>query len=464
MKKSIFHIFVLLGLVSVLVFATVAPVQAAVFNNDGKIPAGQIVDDDLFLSGQSVQMDGTVNGILFADGQTVTITGTVNGDLFAFGQDIVITDKAVINGNVFSGGRSITVNGHVTGSLFSGGSDVRLGETAKVDHNLYVGGYNIATANGSTVAYDAYLGGFQTILHGDITRNLNVGASAVELYGKVGGNANLNVEAPGVNNQNRMQYMASQYQLPAAVDSGLRIDKAAVIGGKLVYTSPVQQDAGIQAAPAGGAVVWQTPVPNKNEQNQSGSNRFPVEYRFGPASILLGILRSLVTLLALGGLAVWLAPALLKRSAEQVKTRTLASLGVGILAGAVAFFGSGIAFFVIILVGVLLALVTLGGLSATVIWLGLAVLFLALVCFTLLAVYASKLVMAKMVGDWLLSKLAPQMGETPYWGLALGILIFVVLAAIPFVGGWISAAATFIGLGAIWFALRPAAKPVAPVL
>mgnify|MGYP003704659079 CR=1 FL=1 len=54
--------------------------QAVAINNQGTLPADQTVDDDLFISGETVSVDGTVNGLVIASGAVVNVNGTINGD------------------------------------------------------------------------------------------------------------------------------------------------------------------------------------------------------------------------------------------------------------------------------------------------------------------------------------------------------------------------------------------------
>nr|MBI2905809.1 hypothetical protein [Chloroflexota bacterium] len=76
----LFRLLLPLVLLAVL-FGAAAPARAVEIDNDGTVAAGEVVDDDLILSGDKVTMDGMVNGILIASGGEVTINGTVNGDL-----------------------------------------------------------------------------------------------------------------------------------------------------------------------------------------------------------------------------------------------------------------------------------------------------------------------------------------------------------------------------------------------
>src|SRR4030067_1581813 len=91
---------------------------------------------------------------------------------------------------------------------------------------------------------------------------------------------------------------------PPMVASGCRCASEAKCGGVLRYTSSVEQAASIIAAPEGGT-VYSTPQP--------GEAGRPVEPRGVGAGILSWIverIRTLITLLLLGGVAPWLSPGL----------------------------------------------------------------------------------------------------------------------------------------------------------
>ena len=55
-----------------MVIGGVGRVQAAEMPGGSTIPAGQTINDDVFLSGQDVIVDGTVNGMLISGGANIT--------------------------------------------------------------------------------------------------------------------------------------------------------------------------------------------------------------------------------------------------------------------------------------------------------------------------------------------------------------------------------------------------------
>jgi cytoskeletal protein CcmA (bactofilin family) len=459
-QSMVIRLAIVLVVVTAMGAVVTRPVQAAEIDDDGQVAKDEVINDDLFLSGDAtVVIDGTVNGMLFTAGNAVEINGTINGDVVAFGSVVTISDTGKVSGNLFTGAQTINLEGEVTGSTFAGSAAMNVKETASVDNNLYYGGYSLATEKGSAIGKDLLVAVYQAIISGDVARDARIAGGAVELNGTIGRNAVFDVEAPG--GEKPVMYMPSNAgpALPPAIESGLRIDPAAKIGGKLTYTSPVAQAEAIQAKPTGG-VVYLTPVPQQN-----GNEAKPVSPAASTAAAwgkgLLDLLRNMVTLLLLGAVALWLAPRFYQDTVAQAKTRPLPSAGVGFLSILAGYTGAFLAFLVLIAVVLFFSVVTLGGLSGTVFGVGFFGLGILVTIFTLAMSYGSKLVIALLVGQWVMSKLAPAAPGQRWWGLFIGVAIFAILRAIPFIGWILGLVVTLIGLGAIYFAIM--AKRQAPV-
>jgi hypothetical protein len=255
-----------------------------------------------------------------------------------------------------------------------------------------------------------------------------------------------------------------QQQLPPAIPAGLRISKDAQIGGKLTYTSSVNQHSAVQAAPAGG-IVYQTPVPSQAQLQRSRSlpQQFPI------LGWLFSRLRELVSLLILGALALWLLPTIFERTVEMARTKVAASAGYGFLAVLVGYIGAGILFIAILVISILLGLVSLGGLGWAFFGLTGSGLGLAMTIFTLLVTYGSKLIVAYLAGTWMVKSLFPQATHLRIWGMLVGVVAYVLLRSIPILGAVIAFVVILIGVGAMWLAYRSRitpmnlATPAAPV-
>ncbi len=433
----------------------VQPVQAAVIDEDGNVGAKEIIQDDLIISGQNVIIDGTVNGAVLASGERVVVNGTINGDLFMFGQSVLLAENGKVSGNVFIGAQSSEVRGKVSGSVFTGGASMLLGSQARIDRNLYFGGYSLETLSGSVVKIDVLVGAYQIIHAGEIQQNLKGGVAGADLKGKVGKNVHLEIAAPGEIDSSIWMFWY-QPGMPRAIEPGLRVAPEAVIGGDLSYTSPADQASAIQARPKG-QVIYQTPTPEETTRSKSPIQRWEEHPLL---KTLLQLVRNLIVLLILGGLALWLVPGVFQKTVEAANAKPLPAAGVGILTLLGGYAGAILAGLLILAIGVILSLVTLGGLSNAIFGIGFSALALAVAVFTLLVGYGSKLVVSFWVGKLLLEKTAPQTRNLSIWALVVGVAVYAIVRAIPFLGWIVGLIATLIGLGAMWFTYQNRKAPV----
>ena len=124
----------IVSLLSLFVVALLilAPVALAYDGRSGKrvvIAKGEVINDDLFVGGETVIVDGTINGDLIAAGQTVTINGKVTG-------------------NVVAAGSSVIVNGEVGHDVFAAGAVVTIGPNARIGYNAYTVGASVESQAG----------------------------------------------------------------------------------------------------------------------------------------------------------------------------------------------------------------------------------------------------------------------------------------------------------------------------
>ncbi len=118
----VFSVLILLA----LLILTATPAYAFDGRSGDKvvIPAGDVVNDDLYIGANEFVLDGTVNGDVVVGGKMITINGTINGNLMAVGQTIVI-------------------NGTVTGASRIAGSVLFIGEKANIGKDVVGVGYSL---------------------------------------------------------------------------------------------------------------------------------------------------------------------------------------------------------------------------------------------------------------------------------------------------------------------------------
>jgi hypothetical protein len=426
----------LLGLVLLGALGIPQVAQAVEFDDDGIIAADEVIDDDVFVSGEIVVVDGTIIGNLIVSGNDVTINGDVNGDVFASGADVKVNGR--VNGNVAFIGRSLSVDGEVGGSVFFLGGSAVLEPSAVVGRNVFFNGFGLETKSGSIIERDAVVSGFQALLDGLVERDAQAEVDALEIGGFVGRDVMATVSGP-----TEGPSVGSWWPgVSKGVNSGLRVTQEAHIGGTLAYVSPVEQADAIEIVPGGG-VEYQ---PDKSKARP--------DFRHLAGQWLAARVRDLVTLLVLGGLAVWTRTASLNRLADQARDKPLPAIGwgLGVLVGGhvalVVLAG------LILVLGILTSVVTLGGLALTVFGVGFSGLALAFALFWLAIAYGAKLVVAYLVGRLVLQRLIPQYADRAVWPLLLGIVLYVLARSIPLLGWLIGLLVTLAGLGAMWMLFR----------
>lgn len=435
--------FLAVGLALLLLLGLTGTALAVDFRGGDTVTIGkdEVVDDDLVISGATVIIDGVINGDLVAAGGNVTVNGKVNGSLIM-------------------AGRTMTLNGQVSGTVYSAGAAITVGPQATVARNLFFAGYSYTAASGSVIGRDAVLAGYQAILKGEVQRDLLATLGALELDGAIGRNVMATVAEPGAATPQFWAPWDRGPELPPSVAPGLRIGPEAKIVGKLMYTSPVEQSGAIQVTPAGGIAYSQPQV-----TTTTGAPATPVTPPNATVEWAWARLREFVSLLVMGLLALWLLPVFFTNVGEQTQAHPWLAAAWGLLVGVVGYGGALLAVFLIILVVAGLAALTLTGLATTAFGLGFSAWSVAFTLFLLLGAYGSKLVVLYPLSHTLLEKILPQWNTYRIVPLVAGILFFVLLRSIPYLGVLLEIAVTLIGLGAMWLVFRERfAKPVAPPL
>jgi len=432
--KPKFFLLVFIGLVAIFALALAIPARA--FDGRGgdtvTIPAGEVIEDDLYVGAGTFTLDGVVKGDLIVAGSTITINGTVEGDLLAAGQSVV-------------------VNGRVMDDIRMAGATLVLGESAQIADDVVAAGYSLETKDGSSVGGDALFAGYQALLAGDTARDTKITVNRLELSGSVGGNLNVEVgsseETPMVS---PFTFMPNMPAVPS-VAGGLTIKPGASIGGDLTYTAI--PESMIPAGTVSGDVLHEIPAVVTGKEETVAAKT---------SSWFFANLRNLVTLLIVGLLMVWLVPKLVQNGANAVNAKPLPSFGWGIVTIFGFFFALLALTTVVVIVAIVLGIVTLGDLLGTVIWAGIITAAGLIFGFSVAVGYVSKIIVSYVGGRLILTRLKPEWAEKPYWPVAFGVLIFAILVAIPLLGWIINLIVVLLGLGALWmlgwdkFKSRPA--------
>lgn len=454
MKKnfnSVWRVGSALLIVMVGLLTAVPAVHASEINTNGIVKSGVTINDDLLLSGATVQMDGTVNGILVATGNSVVINGPVNGDLIALGQTVTLTENAAISGNVFTLAQIVTMDGKVTGSLAAASMSMTSGKTSTIQNNLYYGGYSLAQMKGSTTGRDIRAAVYQAILEGETGQDAVVYGEAVEVSGNIGRNAEFIVGNPASDAQTSSPYMPNS-GITRYLKPGLRVNPMAVIGGVMNYTSKVNQASQIEATPAGG-IVFHTPVPSEAEKQAEQTTPAPVVTTFSFLSTLSGFAGNLISLLLIGALLLWKFPSLLEQNVATAKEKPWASMLYGMITIIVGYFGLFLLLPVIILVSIIIGFITIGALSGPTAAIGLSAWATVFAVFSLAVFQVSKVIVAYLAGKWLFDRLAPA-STSNVWPMVIGVFIYALLCVIPLFSLLLEIVVVLLGVGAMWLVFK----------
>ena len=156
-------------IVLALVAGILAPGDAMAIElkkDDLIIEAGEKLSDTLLFTGESLVINGTVEGDVIAFGRRVVIDGEVLGNLIVFAESVSISGS--VTGTTISAGESVDVNdARLGGDIWSAGERVKLDRLTRVIGN-------------------GMLAGERVTVDGAIGRDLLTATETVELSGTVG--------------------------------------------------------------------------------------------------------------------------------------------------------------------------------------------------------------------------------------------------------------------------------------
>ncbi len=418
-----FSIFALIAIIS-LTFATPALAFDGRSGENIEIKANEVINDDLYVTANNFVLEGTVKGDLIVVGTTIVINGTVEGDLIAAGQ-------------------SVTINGNVADDARIAGAVLQIGKDAVVGGDVIAGSASLEAEAGSLVKGDVVFGTAQTLLDGEISGDVLAATGSLELNGKFDGNVKAEVGNPEDGSPApSLNLPQTNIQFPS-VKPGFNVGKDAKISGNLEYTQ--SKDVTIPAGAVAGKVTRTVPVVDPNHKVKETPTQAEVAMTW-----TLNLLRTIITWIALGLLLGWLAPAFMKALMDKMQSKPAANLGWGLVAYAAFFFVLLVIFIAMLIGGIFFGIITLGGLSGMIIWLGILAIFIMIFGFVLITAFLTHIIVAWLGGKLILSRVKPEMAENKFLPLAIGVVILALLTALPYIGWLFGVLTMFIGLGALW--------------
>lgn len=317
------------------------------------------------------------------------------------GGEVVVAEGETVSGDLYASAGNVRIDGTVEGDLIASGGNV--GVAGQVGGDLLAGSGNVDVSG--EVTGDARLGAGRVLVTGTIGEDLFVGSgqTTISSSGRVGED---------------FVFATGQTSLEGEVGGS-------VLGAAGDYTRT-------------GTVGGTEDVTIAEKDRTVGDH-------------ILDALQRFIAILVIGALLLWLAPRVVEGAADTLRRRPWASLGVGVLGGVGFFVLCLVILLVMILLAVLLGLIRLDDLVGLTIFGGSTAITGIVFAFVLAVAFVAQAVVGLAVGRLMI-------GISPvrrWLALLIGVLIVVVLSAIPVVGRWLGFIIALFGLGALILEFRP---------
>ena len=238
----------------------------------------ETVNDDLYATGGTINVNGAIEGDLVAAGGTINVRGTINGDVIAAGGSVMVT--GTVRDNVRASGGSVVISSTVAGDVVAAGGSVALEPGASVGRDMVIGAGSVQ-------------------IDGNIGRDVLLGAGSATINGTVGEN------------------------VKAELNDGLTLGPMARIEGNLTVTSPQEIEVA-QGATVLGNTVYEEPTTSLFWVNVRETAGIQVVQ-----NIVSRVQWFLGTALV-GLLLLWIVPRTLEGTSETVIRSPWSSLGLGV--------------------------------------------------------------------------------------------------------------------------------------
>lgn len=353
----------------------------------------------------TIPSEQVIDQDVFLTGPQPTIEGTVNGDVFIVGSEAAINGN--VNGSAFVLAEKLDLNGKVNGSLYVSAVEVNQSSYGQIDRSLYALALSLITESDSQIGRDVKVLAMSARLQGQIAGNTEAIIGPWEFLKLIGDFINQNI-------------IGFNYKQQSVVK---------------IEAEPVPSQAGI---PYLASIRLE-----EKDTDPSALAEWGIE-----------ALKSLLNFIVVGGLVLWMFPRKFKLFASKVKEEPLTSAGYGVLVLINGYLVPVVGLFLVsgLLIGLLV--LSLPSLALTFFGIGFGLLLTIFTIFQAAISFISKAIVAYLVGSLILSKIVPGVLKYSFLPLLLGLLIYIPLASIPYIGFVIGLVTTLLGLGAIWLGLK----------
>ncbi|MGH2398762.1 MAG: bactofilin family protein, partial [bacterium] len=344
-------------------------------------------------AGNTVVVTEQVRDDLYIAGGTVEVSGEVDGDVVAAGGTLTLSGP--VTGGILASGGTVTIRGSIGRSLRAVGGTLAV--AGPIGADAVLAGGNVTVERGAEVGRDLVVAGGNIQVSASVHRNAYLTGGSVTIAGTIDGNVDANADEIVL--------------LPSAR-----------INGQLRYSSgrPIEIQPGAQVA----GQVTRVTRPSRSRSMLNPASRFGVPFA---GRVIEGM-----WLLVIGFIMVAVAP----RAVHSVKEQVGRRFGMSLLTGCILA--------IVVPFVVILLLVTFIGIPVA-----LVVIFLYFA-----TVYPGQLFVTAWLGEWIVQRLGRREGAVSlYLTVALGVLVLMILVALPFIGWLFRLLAIFTGFGALWAAI-----------
>jgi hypothetical protein len=404
-----------------------------------------------------VAEDVQINEDFYFFCRILDIRGTIDGDLIGVAAEITIRRSAVVTGDLWVGGGKLVIEGMIGDDVHFAGLTIALTEDSRFARpgiDVAAVAINAEIMKNAVLPGDLLVYGYQANVAGTVGGDVDFRGEALLIDGVVSGQVDADV---GDARRSADVPSLPIYDL-SFEDPGLWIGANAHIGHDVTYTSPAESL--IPPGVVKGRVRF-TQTGGRPDITKAAQTR---EF----AEILVDYIRQslwdMVTLMILGVIGLALVPEFIRQPAQQVRQRTVPTIGWGLI----SFMLSIPVVIIVVASGLLLVLVLyLVNLNSLTILVGVGLLIAtsALVgAFSFLLFFMGRVVVSYMLGE-LLALFAPPLAELTEFRqrvitLALGALAYTLLihVPVPAMGLIIELITALAGVGAVVMRLRGVAN------
>jgi hypothetical protein len=156
------------------------------------VAPNETVDDTLFAAGNTVRVEGVVNGDLLAFGRTVEVDGTIKGDLVSFAKRTVVS--GTVEGRIYTFSQALDLDGRLDHSLYGFAQSLRVNDRSHVGEGIVAAGGEVSLEGDVKRSVDILASGSADV-SGSIGHDLTMAGAGLTLTktARVGGNLSARV-------------------------------------------------------------------------------------------------------------------------------------------------------------------------------------------------------------------------------------------------------------------------------